>query len=215
MIDVVRQIESVQRHVGSGRIPAGDGRVVRLRRTYAADIDDVWDALTSAERISRWFLPISGDLHVGGSYQLAGNAHGKVLECEPPRRFRITWIGMETGSPADVSEVEVSLGPDGDGRTSLELAHTAVVPDAMWDQFGPGAVGTGWDGGLLGLALHLEVGGSVDDPAAWPMTDEGREFHTLSSEAWGRANVAAGTDPGVAAQGVANTTAFYTVPPEG
>ena len=215
MIDVEHQIEAIQRELGAGRIPAGDGRTVRLRRVYQAGIDDVWDAVTDPDRISRWFLPVSGDLHVGGRFQLVGNAGGVILACEPPRRYRITWSAMDTGNPSDVSEVEVRLIPDGDDRTTLELEHTAVVPEDVWPVYGPGAVGVGWDGGLLGLALHLEGGGSVDDPAAWPASDEGRAFYTRSSEAWGRANVAAGADPDVARQGVANTIAFYTVPPDG
>jgi hypothetical protein len=47
MIDIVREIDAVQREVGHGRIPAGEGRMIRLHRTYDAAIDDVWDALTS------------------------------------------------------------------------------------------------------------------------------------------------------------------------
>ena len=214
MIDVVRQIEAIARETGMGRIPAGEGHTVRLRRTYAAGIDDVWDALTDPERISRWFLPVSGDLHVGGRFQLEGNAGGEILACEEPTRFLITWSAMDTGNPSDISEVEVRLAASGDGHTTLELTHTAVLPEEAWPVYGPGAVGVGWDGGLLGLALHLEGGGSVDDPAAWAVSDEGREFYTRSSQAWGAANVAAGADPDVAAQGVANTIAFYTVPPE-
>jgi hypothetical protein len=80
-------------------------------------------------------------------------------------------------------------------------------------EFGPGAVGVGWDGGLLGLTLHLR-GGSIDDPVAWQMSAEGREFATRCSEAWGEANRAAGADPAVATRGVANTTAFYAPDPE-
>jgi uncharacterized protein YndB with AHSA1/START domain len=213
MIDVSGQIQAVQREVGTAPISAGEGHTVQLRRTFAAGIDDVWDAVTSAERIARWFLPISGDLHVGGRYQIEGNAGGEVLSCDPPHRFRVTWVAMETGSAADVSELEVRLAPDGDDRTTLELEHTAVVPDEMWTMYGPGAVGAGWDGGLLGLALHLEGGGSVGDPVAWQTSDEGRDFFARSSAAWGAANVAAGADPDVAAQGVANTTAFYTTVP--
>ena len=33
-----------------------------------AAIDDVWDACTNPERIPRWFLPVSGDLRLGGRY---------------------------------------------------------------------------------------------------------------------------------------------------
>jgi hypothetical protein len=53
MIDIVREIDAVQREVGSGRIAAGEGRQIRLRRTYDAPIADVWDALTNPERITR------------------------------------------------------------------------------------------------------------------------------------------------------------------
>ena len=73
-------------------------------------------------------------------------------------------------------------------------------------------MGVGWDGGLLGLSLHLR-GESVGDRAAWQLSEEGRAFSTLSSAAWGAANVAAGADPAAAATAVANTTAFYAPDP--
>jgi uncharacterized protein YndB with AHSA1/START domain len=208
MIDIVREIEAVQREVGAGRLAAGEGRTVRLSRTYDAPIEDVWDALTTPERITRWFLPISGDYRVGGRYQLEGNAGGEILTCEPPRRFRVTWAYGEPTSPAEVSELEVRLSPAGEGSTTLSLEHTAIVPDEMWDQFGPGAVGVGWDQGLLGLSLHLR-GASGGNGEAWQLSDEGREFSAKSSAAWGAANRAAGTDPEAASRAVANTTAFY------
>ena len=44
----------------------------------------MWDACTDPERIGRWFLPVSGDLRLGGRYQLEGNAGGEILRCEPP-----------------------------------------------------------------------------------------------------------------------------------
>jgi hypothetical protein len=104
--------------------------------------------------------------------------------------------------------VEVRLTATGDDRTELELEHIAVVPDEFWEQYGPGAVGVGWEGGVLGLALHL-LGGTVGDPIAWQVSNEGREFNTRSSEAWGAAYLAAGADPEAVAVAVANTTAFY------
>ena len=212
MIDIVREIEAVQREAGTGRIAAGAGRVVRLRRTYPAAIDDVWDALTDPGRIGRWFLPISGDLRVGGHYQFEGNAGGTIVACERPHRLVATWVYMDTGNPADISEVVVRLAEAGDEATTLELEHTAVVPAEMWDQFGPGAVGVGWEGGLLGLELHLR-GGSVGDPIAWQVSDEGRAFNRTSSAAWGEANVAAGADADAAARAVTNTNEFYAPTP--
>ena len=208
MIDIVREIGSVQREVGTGRLAAGEGRAVRLRRTYDASIDEVWDALTDPGRIGRWFLPISGDYRLGGTYQFEGNAGGEILECERPTRLRVTWVYGEVTSPADVSEVDLRLSAAGDGMTTLELEHTAIVPDEFWTMYGPGAVGVGWDGGMLGLSLHLR-GGSVGDPMAWIVSAEGREFYRLTSVAWGAANEAAGADPAEVATMVANTTQFY------
>jgi hypothetical protein len=118
---------------------------------------------------------------------------------------------MGDGPPS--SEVELRLTPAGDDATTFVLEHTAIVPDEMWDQFGPGAVGVGWDGGVLGLALHLR-GGSVDDPIAWQLSEEGREWATRSSEAWGAAYAAAGADAATVERAVANTTAFYAPPPD-
>jgi uncharacterized protein YndB with AHSA1/START domain len=214
MIDIVREIESVQREVGEARLRAGEGRSVRLRRDYDAPIEDVWDALTNPERIGRWFLPISGDYRVGGRYQFEGNAGGEIVACERPNRLKVTWVYGEPTSDADISELEVRLSPVDDGTTRFELEHAAVTPEDRWEEYGPGAVGIGWEQGLLGLAIHLG-GGSVDDPVAWQLSAEGREFATRSSEAWGEANRAAGTDPAVVARGVANSTAFYAPDPEG
>ena len=212
MIYMAREIEAIQRSVGTSPLGTGEGRAVRIQRTFDSPIEDVWDAVTTPERISRWFLPISGDYRVGGRYQLEGNAGGEILTCDRPTRFRVTWVyGMADEGGA--SELEVRLAPAGEGSTTLELEHIAIVPDEMWDQFGPGAVGVGWDGGVLGLSLHLR-GESIGDPIAWQVSAEGREFYARSSAAWGVANEAAGADPEAAAKAVANTTAFYAPDPE-
>ena len=214
MIDVIQQIEAIQRELGPGQLPAGEARTIRLQRTYDASIEDVWNAFTDPRRISRWFLPVSGDLRLGGRYQFEGNAGGEILECERPNRLKATWVYGMPDDPNAVSEVEVRLTSNGDDRTDLDFAHTAIVPEEMWGEYGPGAVGVGWDMGLLGLSLYLQTGETVGDPTAWQLSDEGRDFSRRSSEAWGAASVAAGTDPEVAARAVANTFAFYAPPPE-
>jgi uncharacterized protein YndB with AHSA1/START domain len=213
MIDIVREIEAVQREVGTGRLAAGAAHVIRLRRTYDAPIEEVWDALTNPDRISRWFLPISGDFRLGGRYQLEGNAGGEILSCERPHRLRVSWGYGEMADAGDASELEVRLAKAGEG-TRLELEHTAVVPDEMWTEYGPGAVGVGWDQGLLGLSLHLRGGGTPRDAMAWQLSDEGRDFSSRSSAAWGAANEAAGADPAVVAMNVAKTATFYAPDPE-
>src|SRR4051795_9988583 len=119
-------VEAVQRRVETVQRDGRDARVAVARRTYDAAIDDVWDALTNPERIPRWFLPVSGDLRVGGRYQLQGNAGGEITECEPPRRLPLTW---EFGGGASV--VTLDLSEAGGGDTELVLRH-AVGDDDHW-----------------------------------------------------------------------------------
>src|SRR5215471_4897685 len=207
MIDVVHQINAVRRQVGSRVLDAGEARTVTVTRVYDAPVEDVWDACTNPERIPRWFLPVSGDLRVGGRYQLEGNAGGTVERCDPPHSFAATW---EFGG--EVTWIELRLSPEADGRTRFELDHIARVDDERWAQFGPGAVGVGWDLTLMGLALHLASGERRDpaEAAAWSASEDGRRFMSLSSAMWGDASIAAGTDPAEAQAAAGRTTAAYT-----
>jgi uncharacterized protein YndB with AHSA1/START domain len=207
MIDVKHQISAVSRSLGTRELPAGQARVLTIAQTYDSAIADVWDACTNPDRIPRWFLPVSGDLTLGGRYQLEGNAGGVIERCDPPNSFAATW---EMGG--DISWIEVHLTDEGDGSTRFELEHIAHVDDERWLQFGPGAVGVGWDGALLGLARHLGTGNAVspDEGMAWMMSAEGREFFGLSSDAWCLASVDAGTPPEQALAAADRTTAFYT-----
>jgi uncharacterized protein YndB with AHSA1/START domain len=207
MIDVDHQINSAQRQVGSRLLEAGEARTVTIVRTYDADIDDVWDACTNPERIPRWFLPVSGELRLHGRYQLEGNAGGVIERCDPPNGFAATW---EYGG--EISWIEVRLVGESGGRTRFQLEHIARVEDERWAEFGPGAVGVGWDLGLLGLSMHLDSGEAVDpaEVAAWTASDDGKRFVTLSSRTWGDASIAAGTDRAAAAAARDRTTAAYT-----
>ena len=207
MIDVQHEINAVERRVGTRLLAAGEARSLTIRRTYAGSVDEVWDACTNAERIPRWFLPITGDLRLGGRYQLQGNAGGTIERCNPPRGFAATW---EYGE--EVSWIELRLTPVADGRTQFELEHIAHVDDERWLQFGPGAVGVGWDLGLLGLGTYLETGTGLDPATveAWTTSDDGKRYITESSQRWCDASVAAGTDPEQARASAGRTTAFYT-----
>jgi uncharacterized protein YndB with AHSA1/START domain len=209
-IDVERYIGGVAREISSRMHEGKSVHVLVVRRTYATTVEDLWDALTTRERIPRWFLPVSGDLRLGGRYQFEGNAGGEITACEPPRRVAATW---EAGG--GISWVTVQLTGGGDQAT-LELEHVAPVPDEMWEQFGPGAVGVGWELALVvGLAKHIETGAAVDPAAAqaWTLSDAGKAFVQAISEGWARASIAAGTDEAAAMAAAARTTAFYTGAP--
>ena len=206
------QVQAVVRGLTTIERDGQQMRLLRAERTYPAEVGEVWDALTNQERIARWLGGgISGDLTLGGRYKIEGNAEGEVLGCTPPSRLSLTW---EYGG--EVSWVDVTLSTV-DDQTHLLLEHTASVPPEFWDQFGPGAVGIGWDLTMLGLHEHLL---SPDaEPAETRLErPEGREYYvdfvTGSSEGWTRASLAAGTDPDAARAAGARATEAYTATPE-
>jgi uncharacterized protein YndB with AHSA1/START domain len=211
MIDVKEQINAVRRKVGTRTIEAGEARTITISQTYAAAVDDVWDACTNAERIPRWLMPIEGDLRLGGRYQLQGNAGGTIERCDPPKSFFATW---EYGG--EISWIEVRLTPESDERTRLEIDHIAHVDDEKAAEFGPGAVGIGWDMMLMGLSVHLSSGRAVDpqEGMAWAASDEGKRFMTLSSELWRDASIAAGADEAEARAAAERVIAAYTASPD-
>ncbi len=184
MIDIASQLKAIHREVGKRPIESGEGVGVLLRRSYDAPIEDVWDAVTDPDRMKRWFLPVSGDLRVGGTFQLEGNAGGEILRCEPPRLLKVTF-----GGPTSL--VELRLSPAGDSDTILELEHT--VPIEMAGS-GAGAlyVGPGWDGALMALGLFLR-GEVSDDPVAAANSPQGQEFSRQSVQAWATVVESSGT----------------------
>jgi uncharacterized protein YndB with AHSA1/START domain len=210
MIEVIQQINAVRRRVGHRSLEAGEAHSVIISQVYPDPIDDVWDACTNPDRIPRWFVPVTGDLKPGGRFHIEGNASGTVERCDPPEGFTATWeFGGQT------SWIEVRLSSEPAGGTRLELEHIAGPGDGKWTEFGPGAVGVGWDMGLMGLATHLASGSSIDpqESAAWMTSGPGREFITQSSQRWRDANVEAGTDETAAQAAADRTTAAYTAGP--
>ena len=132
------------------RIPAGDARVAVFRRTYDAPIEDVWDACTDPERLRRWYVPVTGDLHVGGRFEQAMMGGGEVVECDAPRYLKVS-----LGGGAD--EIELRLSADG-SSTRLELQHATTIDeheiggetyDAIF------CMGGGYYPRLLALDRHL------------------------------------------------------------
>lgn len=201
----------VEREIRSGSRDGKPTKIAVARRTYGTDRADLWDAITNPERLPRWFMPIAGELREGGRYQLEGNAGGIVERCHEPESLAVTW---EFGGM--MSWLEVTLRPSGDG-TVLELVHEAPVDPDMWEQFGPGAVGVGWDLGLMGLGLYVEGEGPPMDPEAaqaWSVSPEGVRFVEEAAAGWADAAIADGDEPGPAREAATRTVAFYTTVPE-
>lgn len=182
MIDMLEHLNAMQREVSR----TGETVTVTMRRSYAAAPEELWDALTTPERMARWLMPVSGDLKPGGSFQLAGNAGGEVLECEPPQRFRVTFGG-------ETSLLEIRLTPGSDSTTQLELEHSmgeAPAPGgagALW-------VGPGWDGALMGLALYIAGELPADaNPTEMANSPEVVKYNELCVRAWIEAVRSSGT----------------------
>lgn len=202
--DVQSHLTAAERSVAALERDGQPARAVTLSRRYATTLDDLWDAVTSSERIPRWFLPISGELEQGGHYSLEGNADGRIVACERRSHFALTWE-----FDGDVSWVHVQLSGESPDGATLALTHTALL-SPHWDEYGPGAAGVGWELGLLGLALHIaQPSAPKPDEVAFVASRDGKAFIVGSSNGWANAAIAAGAPP-AAAQAAANrTTAFY------
>jgi len=109
-----------------------EGGVIRFERHLAYDVRDVWDAITSPERLADWWLPFDADITVdireGGEMVFAGTADGEpvtmtctILRLEPPSL-------LEHTHPAPGSSMRWEL--EGvDTGCILRLRH--LVPDVQ------------------------------------------------------------------------------------
>ncbi|WP_018149573.1 SRPBCC family protein [Henriciella marina] len=192
---VERSVETTER----GGAPA---RAVKLSRTFKTDVEDLWDAITNPARLPRAFLPVEGDLRVGGHYQLIGNAGGKILICERPARLSLTWEFGEA-----ISWLDVHLAPEAE-EARLTLIHTAPVEE-HWETYGPGAAGAGWDLALIGMQFHLANPEAMFDEEAFGQSEDGKWLIRQCGQAWGKADAASGEDKEIAQKRAVRTTAFY------
>lgn len=109
-----------------------DGGVIRFERHLAYDVRDVWDAITTPERLADWWLPFEADITVdlreGGEMVFAGRSADEpvtmtctILRLEPPVLFEHT-------HPAAGSTMRWELEPAATGCI-LRLSHH--VPDVQ------------------------------------------------------------------------------------
>jgi len=208
-MDISRAFGTEIREVRDVEHEGRPARAVEGSRFYSTEVEDLWDAVTNAERLPRWFLPINGDLRLGGRYHLEGNAEGTITRCDPPDALDVTW---ECGG--SVSWVSLRLVPENKGAR-LTLVHTMLKDEpgeAHWATYGPGATGVGWDLSFLGLGLHLESGGEALDREvvdAWLVSEQGKALIHSCAETWGSAHTAAGEDAQIARAMAAQTASFY------
>ena len=196
------------RIVGDAQRDGQPVRIVSGARTFASDAKEIWDAVTNADRLGRWFAPISGDLKLGGRYQVEGNAGGEITQC---RRFEFIEATWEFGK--NLSWLTLRLEPDGNG-TRVILEHAMAKNESSeshWEQYGPGATGVGWDLGFFGLGLHLEDEAfDRKEAAAWAESEPGKDFIRNCAKAWGASHISSGAAPDLANAMAESTAKAYT-----
>ena len=197
-------MSSVKRRVHFSEREGKRAASVSLSRQFDVEPRVLWKAVTAIDEIPKWFSPVTGELKLGGSYALEGNAHGIIQACEPLTRVALTW---EFSS--DVSWVDLKFVNKTQSEVTFDLNHTSVL-SPHWDEYGAGATGVGWETSYLGLYLYLMYPHeSKLDEEAFVASDEGKHFVSTSSKAWAEASILAGTDSKAAIAAADRTTAFY------
>lgn len=123
----------------TGRVDdSPEGRRLVIERSFRAPIDDVWASLTEPDRFARWYGPMAGEARVGSTISVTMIAEDEIapqpaviLECDPPRRFRVD-LG-DRGEPWHLSVDLVEV----DGVTTMTFVQT-LSPEIDVAEVGPG-----------------------------------------------------------------------------
>jgi uncharacterized protein YndB with AHSA1/START domain len=141
----------------TGTLESVDGRgAVRMEGRYDTDIDDLWSAITDAQRLARWIAEVEGDLRVGGVFRATFTSGwegpGRVDACDPPRHLLVTM----TPGREDETVIEALLFAEGD-QTRLVVEERGLPLEEL------AAHGAGWHAHLEDLAAH----GAGAEPTDW------------------------------------------------
>jgi uncharacterized protein YndB with AHSA1/START domain len=129
------------------RVAEEAARVVRIERTFEATAEDVFDAWTSEEVISRWFRPGKGwreaeaevDLRVGGKVRVVMRtpdgepieAGGEYTLIERPHRLAFTWTFDD--DPSNEQMIELAF-TEQDGVTTVLFVNSNISEERRRDQ---------------------------------------------------------------------------------
>ena len=121
---------------------------VRVEDVFDTDIEDLWQACTTPERLARWIAEVTGDLRVGGTVHAAFTSTWtgpmRVEACDRPHHLLLT------GEPGteDETELEAWLTAEGD-RTRLVVEERGLPRDGVH------FYGAGWQAHLEDLGRSL------------------------------------------------------------
>jgi uncharacterized protein YndB with AHSA1/START domain len=132
---------------------------VRVEDVYDTNIDDLWNACTSPERLARWIAEVSGDLRVGGTVHAVFTSTWtgpiKVEVCDAPHHLLLT---SEAGTDGE-TQTEAWLTEEG-SQTRLVVEERGL-PVAQLHFYG-----AGWQVHLEDLGRSLVSDGPAH-PDGW------------------------------------------------
>jgi len=129
----------------------------------AATPEAIWDALTKAEATKRYFFGRSVDSQWRPGSEIAYrmpngqvDVSGRILEIDPPRLVRFTWMLEWLEAARDLPQTTVSfeIEPSGEAcRLTMTEDHAGPMPEALLE-----GGRRGWPIILSGLKSLLETG---------------------------------------------------------
>ncbi len=170
--------------------------------TVAAPIEAAWDAITTAQGLSAWYVSsaeinpeLGGELSI--SFGEGPPGVSKIDVWEPPSRVRFAYVpqgGMEVGDMEGGSE-EWLLSHE-DGVTTVKLIHSLPDPGVDdWEGY-YGDITRGWTLFLATLRFyveHTERSGRVTSLAVPKVTAESEAVWQRLQDELGLGSVAPGT----------------------
>jgi uncharacterized protein YndB with AHSA1/START domain len=117
---------------------------LRMKRTYPAPAERVFDAFTSPEVMRRWWhadrdwetAEAAVDLRVGGDVRVVMRDPDKEVEyggggsytvVDPPRRLAFTWVWDDVPHETLI-EIEFE---ESDGATTVRFTHSSLLDEEM------------------------------------------------------------------------------------
>ncbi|MEV0841808.1 SRPBCC domain-containing protein [Actinocatenispora sera] len=118
------------------------GREFELRKQVelAATPEEVWQAISTTEGLTAWFMPMDIDQGADG------------VEADPPRRLLVRTPAAEDGS---TQAFEYLIEARGGGSCVLRFVHSGIIGDDWDDETYEEMMGSGWDMYLDTLAQYL------------------------------------------------------------
>lgn len=98
---------------GEARVEDGVG-IVTLTSVYPTSVEDLWDAITTPERLARWFGNVEPDADnprlFRGDLITTWSGTIEVIECERPRVLRTTFSDEDGTGPVTATLESVPNG---------------------------------------------------------------------------------------------------------